>query len=792
MITIKFKLLITCLWLSMLFISTTAQPKSEPLEIEDILNLNSFENDSIITLSPTGKFIAYTVINQSGFSGTKEERYLFYNRNGITPIIEGCSVWITNTESKDTIKITGKGSTSFGPAWSHDGKYLAYYSDKGGKINLWVYDVKSNESRMIEGGIPHPFFPFETPVWSPNNRSVYIKVLPEGESIEDSIDKMQIKYDKLHNDKNKSESSVVVYSFPPTENNNQSTELLTPPLFNFTMNRYLSDIAEIDIFSGNIKRIVRGSRTTSYSLSPDGKYLIYASVGGYESKDSHQLLYNLNVISIDTGKVHHVIPGVRMTYSRPISWAPNSKLFSYTTSGLLADRSCHIVDIESNSEKIIKSDKYKFGANPFAAPAWDRTSSKIYLISNNELVEILVSSGEIKQVTSNINRYISGVVTERTNNTNLIAEINGQFIIATKNEKNHDVGFYAIEGRTGKSTNIVEFKKSFGGIISHTMDMVSISNSIYYIAQSSSEPQNIWRIDTASKNTLQITNINPFVDKYKMGQSQLIEWKDDYGRILKGALLLPADYVQGKRYPMILQIYCGRPGSRFLNTFGMSIWGNMGNMQIFSTRGYAVFYPDIPDIPPNTDSIMKYLSSTLMPGVKKIIDIGIADPNRLGITGASFGGHNVLSVIIQTDQFKAAVSIAGIGNVISYYGMLDKDGSDYQIMSIEKGQFAMEESLWENKNRYIENSPVFHLDRITTPVMLVHGALDATVLSYQSDEIFVGLRRLNKEVIYAKYYAGEHTEATFNYPDSFDYLNRVTKWFDSKLKTNSSLTSEVK
>jgi dipeptidyl aminopeptidase/acylaminoacyl peptidase len=178
---------------------------------------------------------------------------------------------------------------------------------------------------------------------------------------------------------------------------------------------------------------------------------------------------------------------------------------------------------------------------------------------------------------------------------------------------------------------------------------------------------------------------------------------------------------------------------------------------------------------------MKDLLKTVMPGVDRAIDIGVADPGRLGIMGHSYGGYSTLSLIVQTTRFKAAVDSAGPANLISFYGDLDKSGAAGGIGWSETGQGGMVGSPWEFRDRYIENSPLFYLDRVETPVLIVQGDMDP--IWKQADEVFVALRRLGKEAVYAKYAGEEHWEGTWSLANAKDYWSRVFAWFDQHLKT---------
>jgi dipeptidyl aminopeptidase/acylaminoacyl peptidase len=150
-------------------------------------------------------------------------------------------------------------------------------------------------------------------------------------------------------------------------------------------------------------------------------------------------------------------------------------------------------------------------------------------------------------------------------------------------------------------------------------------------------------------------------------------------------------------------------------------------MQLFATRGYAVLLPDSPQEP---GTPMADLAKTVLPGVNKVIEMGIADPNKLGVMGQSNGGYSTMALIVQTKRFKAAMEADGMADLIGMYGEMDQAGSAYGTPNLEHGQNRLGGTPWEVRERYIENSPIFYLDRVETPLLILHGAEDTEVAPF--------------------------------------------------------------
>jgi dipeptidyl aminopeptidase/acylaminoacyl peptidase len=228
-----------------------------------------------------------------------------------------------------------------------------------------------------------------------------------------------------------------------------------------------------------------------------------------------------------------------------------------------------------------------------------------------------------------------------------------------------------------------------------------------------------------------------------------------------------------------------------MNAFGLtSARSGFGlpydNRQLLATRGYAVL---LADTVARVGHPMRDIAQSVLPAIDRLVDNGIADPKRLGILGHSYGAYSVLSVLVQTNRFRAAVASGATANLIESYGAMSEDGTAWRVSWAEESQGRMGGSLWEHRDRFIENSPLFYLDRVTTPILLMHGTTDDAVAIHEADEVFLSLNRLGKDVRYIKYIGEGHNISGTE--DVRDWSNRMISWFDTYLKpeqTGESLT----
>ncbi|MDQ6829645.1 MAG: prolyl oligopeptidase family serine peptidase, partial [Gemmatimonadota bacterium] len=191
---------------------------------------------------------------------------------------------------------------------------------------------------------------------------------------------------------------------------------------------------------------------------------------------------------------------------------------------------------------------------------------------------------------------------------------------------------------------------------------------------------------------------------------------------------------------------------------------------------------------PSVDFDIGYPGEAWVKGVtaaaNKLIELGIADSSKLGVHGTSYGGYATNLLITQTNRFKAAINISGKVDVISFYTDSPRLGVR-NIHAAEKSQDRIGATLWQQPQKYVQQSAIMFADRITTPLLLLTGEQDQNVPSDNTREMFYALRRLGKEVVWVNYMNGGHGAGNASVSDYVDYLGRILGWYDSHLKKDA-------
>jgi dipeptidyl aminopeptidase/acylaminoacyl peptidase len=174
----------------------------------------------------------------------------------------------------------------------------------------------------------------------------------------------------------------------------------------------------------------------------------------------------------------------------------------------------------------------------------------------------------------------------------------------------------------------------------------------------------------------------------------------------------------------------------------------------------------------------------VVPGVRHLIDIGLADPDAICLHGHSWSGYQTAFMVTQTNIFKTAISGAPVGNMTSAYSGIRLGSGLARQFQYEMTQSRLSGSLWEARDDYIDNSPVFFADKIQTPMLILHGDVDDAVPWEQSIELYLAMRRNGKETVFLQYRDEPHHPQT--YANKLDWATKMKEWVDYYLKGEGS------
>ena len=486
--------------------------------------------------------------------------------------------------------------------------------------------------------------------------------------------------------------------------------------------RRFQDIYTIDLASGKRKLVLEAARYV-FDVSPDGTSLLYYKDEGHfyvynMSDGSHtNITENVDVSFIDTEDDHNVTNPPR----RPVGW---------TTDG----------------NHVLLTD------------GWDIW--KVSIDGNDS--ENLTVNGKTDQI-----RY--------TNPHRFDPDVDGIDMSGPV--------YFSAYGEWTKKAGFARWTPDKPGVEMLVWDDASFSRlsklkdqPVYWFSRSTrKEPTGFHIGGPDLDDPLQLTDLSEQREKFKWSEGvKLINYTNDQGDKLQGALHLPANYIEGKKYPTIVYMY--EKLSQTANRFDSPRTGGF-SAAIYTSNGYAVFNPDI--IFQINDPGMSS-KDCILAGLDAAIESGVVDPERVGLHGHSWGGYQTAFLITQTDRFKAAVAGAPLTNLISMYSSIYWNSGSANQPIFESRQGRFKGGYWDNLDAYARNSPVYFAEQVTTPLLLLHNDEDGAVDWNQGIEYFNTLRRLGKPVVMLQYVGENH--GVRKPENRKDYSYRMLDFFNHHLK----------
>jgi dipeptidyl aminopeptidase/acylaminoacyl peptidase len=791
------------------------------LQIQDLFRLEQIGRyfGGGFSFSPDRKTLAYVL--QRAKETTKNHKQDFLWGNDRADI---CLVDLATSESVNLTKGINEDVGYWSPAWSPDGKYLAMLSTKGGNVTLWVWHKTRGIQQLTTRGINFENVRDRPYAWI-SDAEIICTILPENEqpwgmAIERDASKKAWQGSQAANRGEEVTVSVLQSGVAvDVSNRDRKTSIV------------------VNIVEHTSKTLVEAN-TQEYVLSRDRNWLACLETVNIRQPQAHLPL------SFETGERYAVTlialqdcEQKRLEVSKDVlanclCWSPNSEKLAFI--GYESERNCapkiYIYNCQNDTVQTWGSKKLN------AAPLIRDSPYLVWTVDG----KLLVYATQTEQpqpspqdrydwwLTSSDAEEICLTAEMETPPRDLLAatgsksfvglaegniwrispENNSLENITTELEASITAIVYPGDTRRG-DTQVVSTRQEFTKIIISAIEEQTEFYQIDLLASSwkllekpaatakvaAYEPQTDTIIFTANDNTGTriwssnnsqnncILETNTFLREIEPGILRQIEYTSLDGETLNAQLILPPDYDPERTYPAIVEVYPGwaigptpHPSYELNNLSPF-------NFQLVAARGYVFLQPSIPLKPEGeTDDPMLKLLNGVLPAVEKAIALKIVDPKRLFLMGQSFGGYAVYGLITQTHRFKAAVSLAGLSNLISLYGTFDprfryraNAHEDFFAGSLlESAQGAMGNPHWQDLGRYLRNSPIFAVDRVQTPLMIIQGDLDYVPIQ-QGEEFFASLYRQGKRAEFVRYWGEGHVIAS---PANIkDMWERIFAWF---------------
>ena len=519
-----------------------------------------------------------------------------------------------------------------------------------------------------------------------------------------------------------------------------------------------------------------------YQLSPNGKWIAFAArepdpdddrasreKRDFKVIDENPKNQSLFLLNPDTGKIKKLASGPH--HVGAFDWSPDSRTIAYETrptpdadNGRLAD--IMEVDLESGVAKALANTPGTEAQPRYSRDgrylAYVRTSNPPTVLAPARIVLVTRATGTLRELPPSFDESPSLMHWSK----------DSAHLLFTEGKGTRSIIYSA--PIDGPITVLYQGTFGFGA------QMNRAGTHTGFTLQSSSEPPEAYVMDLATNKPVQVSAANATIPKEGLGVTKVIHWKGKDGKDVEGLLTLPADYKQGIKIPLILNIHGGPAGAfaeQFIGT------GTIYPLASFAERGWAVLRPN----PRGSTNYGRAFRSAnlndwgggdyndIMSGVDDLIKQGIADPNRMAVMGWSYGGYMTNWVITQTNRFKCAAAGAGLTNMPSMWGTNDIPGviDDY-----------FTGPWYDQPDRYMQQSPLYHVKNVKTPTLYLHGEADNRVPISQAFEMYHAIQKLGIETQMVTYPRTPHGPQEPKF--ILDIMQRHIAWVEKHINPQVS------
>ncbi|HET8864790.1 MAG TPA: prolyl oligopeptidase family serine peptidase [Gracilimonas sp.] len=448
------------------------------------------------------------------------------------------------------------------------------------------------------------------------------------------------------------------------------------------------------------------------------------------------------------------------------------------------DKHWYLMDTESGETQNLTEDievpfynedhDYPSDVPGYGVAGWIENDAAVMIYDKYDIWRFETSTGNSRNITDGEGREAKRIfrIEEMNKDWGEAFGSNEELLLTSYHDIDKNFGFYSAQANRSGVSRLLEEDKKFTFV-----QKAEDANTVLYKREAYDEFPNIWvannwRFDRTSKLTHMHEDLK---EKWNWGSAELIDWLSLDGKFIQGVVIKPDNYDPNKRYPIMTYYY--RFFTDRLHDFNEPKTNHRPVFAQYVSDEYVVFLPDI-----RFEVGRPGFSATksLVPGIHKLIEMGIADADKLGLHGHSWSGYQTAFMVTQTDIFDAAVSGAPVSNMTSAYSGIRWGSGMARQFQYEKTQSRIGKTLVEAPLVYIENSPVFYADKINTPMLIMHGDDDGAVPWEQSIEMYLAMRRYNKDVIFLQYHDEPHHPQRIE--NRLDYTIRMKEYFDYYLK----------
>ena len=546
-----------------------------------------------------------------------------------------------------------------------------------------------------------------------------------------------------------------------------------------------TSLYQIPVDGGQAQAVMslKDTSISSYKLSPNNKQLAILAMPaadksekelkklGFKAEVYEMGLKNKQLFIVDLAKADKPLTPTALNvddYVSDVNWAPNNEklLIKTQPSALIDDKymksQWHLFDIANNSISMSFATQGKLGDAELS-----HDGKYIAILGAEDKHDpatgrLFIADTKTAEITEWLPNFMGHVVdfewSHKRNTLNFIANVGTQSFVAS------------IKAGSNKYKKLVKE----GKFIASQLSISDSDKTLALRGNTAKHPNEVFIV--RSNKAKRLTDSNSWLNDKRFAKQETITLKARDGVEIDGILVYPLDYKKGTRYPLIMSVH-GGPESHDKDGWvtNYSRPGQMG-----AARGYAVFYPnyrgstgkgvDYSKLGQNDYAGKEF--DDLVDFKNHLVDMGLVDTKRVGITGGSYGGYaSAWGATKLTEHFAASVMFVGISNQLSKFGTTD--------ISNEMNLVHARSYPWDKWQWYLERSPIYWAGQSETPLLIMHGKDDPRVHPAQSMELYRYMKVQGKDVRLV-YYPGEG-HGNRKVAAQYDYSLRLMRWMDNYL-----------
>jgi len=431
---------------------------------------------------------------------------------------------------------------------------------------------------------------------------------------------------------------------------------------------------------------------------------------------------------------------------------------------------CLTCDAEERIWTVEKNGMPKFTA-PLGNLGWNKDGTELFLAEKNDFFMYHFPSNTLTNLTENIGKKNDILFSVHKWDKDTTDAWLDNFYLIGLDQKTKGTHFYTFENGQLKKQDYWDAKLS---------SLHKAKDTALYLLrkQSVSDYPDVyfWK-DSSIRQIQQISHANPQQSEYNWATVELFHWTDMQNQALEGLVYLPENFDSTLFYPLIVYYYELNSDGLHNHSYPRPTASVIHPIE-YASAGYIVF---IPDIRYQVGYPAQGAYNCVMSGTDAILrKYPQIDSTRMGLQGQSWGGYQTAQLITMTDRYTCAMAGAPVSNMFSAFGGIRWSSGRSRQFQYEQTQSRIGYTIWEAPERYVENSPIFHLPKVNTPLLIMHNDQDGAVPWQQGIELFMGLRRLGKPCWLLNYNEDAHNLTKM--ANRMDLSIRMRQFFDHYLQ----------